>query len=868
MKKTTLATWLFFLCAFHGLPLLNGSSATAATRVLLLVDEDTPGTDALESALSSAGNDVTRRPPPEYTWNGTNPPLDDFDCVVHLNGETFADGLPVSAQQRLEDFVSSGQGGFIGSQWNGFEFEQGRQQEMRNLILQRWLQGNDDNCGECTITYTAVPGQENHPVLEGVPSPFTFFADGHDASVLRNYLSQPPTALMTAPSGGPAVIVREFGEGRVVNFSCAPNYLFQNRTLRDQDIRRLYVNAVAWACEGLALAVDPNEGMISLGLEGGPFDPLSQAYTLTNRKTDESFDYEVAKTQDWISLDGGLGPGEGPLTGTLAPEESATATVIIDEDADALAIGDYSDTISFTNLTSGEGDTTRIIHLRVLDPAALQMVFNGDFELGDFTGWTQQNSGPGQFEINDGTLDPPGPDGPLPPCEGAFNAISTQSGDSTAELIHEVGLLATYDIVTLSWIDRIRNHAGAFQNPDQQFRVQIRNVDDQVLREVFSTNPGDPLFSECTARSFDVSEFAEQTIRIAFVVQSDLGLFNVHVDDVKLVLERSNQPPEADAGADQTVECTSSAGADVTLDGSSSSDPDSTPGTNDDIVQFEWFENFGQASETLLGEGEVLGVALSLGSHAITLRVTDSFGEIDTDEVVADIVDTTAPTISASLDPTTLWPPNHRMMWIDATVSSSDACSTPSVVLTSVTSDEPDNGTGIGDGNTTNDIQDTEIGTADFEFRLRAERAGAFDGRVYTAVYEATDGSGNRAEDEDHVFVPHDRHGVTEPIIADVSEKYTGTTLEWGDVEGALYYNVVRGDLSTITELGNSIDLGLVICIEAESLDTNTVGWEDTEDPAPGQTFFYIVEYFDGWNSSYGTASADKPRWPASGGCE
>jgi hypothetical protein len=52
------------------------SSATiTGKRVLLLVDADTAGTTALVDALTAAGNTVTRRPAPEYTWTGSDPAL-------------------------------------------------------------------------------------------------------------------------------------------------------------------------------------------------------------------------------------------------------------------------------------------------------------------------------------------------------------------------------------------------------------------------------------------------------------------------------------------------------------------------------------------------------------------------------------------------------------------------------------------------------------------------------------------------------------------------------------------------------------------------------------------------------------------------
>ncbi len=71
-------------------------------------------------------------------------------------------------------------------------------------------------------------------------------------------------------------------------------------------------------------------------------------------------------------------------------------------------------------------------------------------------------------------------------------------------------------------------------------------------------------------------------------------------------------------------------------------------------------------------------------------------------------------------------------------------------------SSEPDNSTGKGDGNTTNDIQGAEVGTEDYDISLRAERKGSGSGRIYTVTFEATDDSGNRVTASSNVLVPHD----------------------------------------------------------------------------------------------------------------
>lgn len=197
----------------------------------------------------------------------------------------------------------------------------------------------------------------------------------------------------------------------------------------------------------------------------------------------------------------------------------------------------------------------------------------------------------------------------------------------------------------------------------------------------------------------------------------------------------------ADAGPDQIVEQTSPAGADVILNGSGSTDGQVQP------LTYAW---------TWLG-GSATGinptVTLPLGTTTVTLTVNE--GQFsDTDTVNITVQDTTPPTISVSVSPDTLWPPNHKYVDITANVTVSDICDpSPTVTLVSVKSNEPDDAKGVGDGNTINDI----VIVNHYHFKLRAERDGTGMGRVYTITYLVTDASGNSATTSATVTVPHDR---------------------------------------------------------------------------------------------------------------
>jgi MBG domain-containing protein/thrombospondin type 3 repeat protein len=220
------------------------ASAAVGTgpKILILADADGAATTALGNSLANAGFQVTLRPAPENTWDGTNPALTGFALVIHLDGFTWATPLRPTGQTALTNFVQNG-GGFIAGVWNGYEQTFGSQKGMPELVLQ----GTGANCGQCMITYSAVQGQGSHPVLAGIPSTFTFHADGHDAGAQLPF-ANPSTVLMRVPSGSPAVLVRQVGAGKVVSFSFGPNYGLGGLgvTLLDPNILRLYLNSAIW----------------------------------------------------------------------------------------------------------------------------------------------------------------------------------------------------------------------------------------------------------------------------------------------------------------------------------------------------------------------------------------------------------------------------------------------------------------------------------------------------------------------------------------------------------------------------------------------------------------------------------------------
>ena len=112
------------------------------------------------------------------------------------------------------------------------------------------------------------------------------------------------------------------------------------------------------------------------------------------------------------------------------------------------------------------------------------------------------------------------------------------------------------------------------------------------------------------------------------------------------------------------------------------------------------------------------------------------------------------PTLSVGLTPSVLKKAGHKLVDIAATVNGQACSGTLAVVLTSITSSEPDDAPGPSDGHTVNDIQDATLGTADFNFKLRAEADRNGPGRTYTVTYTGTDVFGTSVEATGTVSVP------------------------------------------------------------------------------------------------------------------
>ncbi|TWT42046.1 HYR domain protein [Phycisphaerae bacterium RAS1] len=141
-----------------------------------------------------------------------------------------------------------------------------------------------------------------------------------------------------------------------------------------------------------------------------------------------------------------------------------------------------------------------------------------------------------------------------------------------------------------------------------------------------------------------------------------------------------------------------------------------------------------------------------VGVTYVLWTATDACGNSTTCTQTVTVEDEQAPVIKCWLATTMLWPPNHDLTPVGLCVHVCDACESGIPPLVTVYSDEDDEEP-TGDGLHSPDARNIAPGT----LRLRRERRGDSDGRVYLIVVQATDSSGNTAMTACTVVVPHSR---------------------------------------------------------------------------------------------------------------
>ncbi len=139
-------------------------------------------------------------------------------------------------------------------------------------------------------------------------------------------------------------------------------------------------------------------------------------------------------------------------------------------------------------------------------------------------------------------------------------------------------------------------------------------------------------------------------------------------------------------------------------------------------------------------DGRALNAPYPVGTTTITWKATDASNNMATCLQTITVNDVEPPVITASLADSCLWPPNHELQDVGLRLAVSDNCTPSSLIAidVKVTSDEKPEVMTEGDGNFSPDAVVTGTGV-NRVVRLRRERMGGGDGRVYLIRITATD---------------------------------------------------------------------------------------------------------------------------------
>lgn len=171
----------------------------------------------------------------------------------------------------------------------------------------------------------------------------------------------------------------------------------------------------------------------------------------------------------------------------------------------------------------------------------VELITNGNFEVGILSGWIVSGGTNGNCIINDGTVDPQGPEVPVEPYSGDFSLLMAPDiFPGSAEIYQDVTIPAVAGSVTLNWTDQINNFHSVFDT-NQEFKVEIRNTNNTLLGTVFSTQPGSPLSGDWVERHVSLSAYRGQTIRLAFILEAGMDYMDVHLDNIGIL--SANPPP-------------------------------------------------------------------------------------------------------------------------------------------------------------------------------------------------------------------------------------------------------------------------------------------------------------------------------------
>jgi endonuclease/exonuclease/phosphatase family metal-dependent hydrolase len=135
------------------------------------------------------------------------------------------------------------------------------------------------------------------------------------------------------------------------------NLVYDSRTASDH-----YSVFAKYFFPALGFVITPTNVFSSTGIPGGLFNPESRLYILSNTNTIPLL-WSAARGATWLTL--------SPSNGILAAGASITITASINSAANNLSVGNYGDTIVWSN-TATRAFLSRGVTLTILDPSSFE----------------------------------------------------------------------------------------------------------------------------------------------------------------------------------------------------------------------------------------------------------------------------------------------------------------------------------------------------------------------------------------------------------------------------------------------------------------------------------------------------------------
>ncbi len=275
------------------------------------------------------------------------------------------------------------------------------------------------------------------------------------------------------------------------------------------------------------LKVTPNDGFVSSGPVGGPFNVTNISYTLQNVGSNAQL-WTATPLVNWLSIST---PGSLIATGT-----TTFLTVSFNTNANLLNTGLYTGTVRFTNVTSGLTQSRPFL-LRVAQPDYFTELFEGGFNL-DYTAFTFTPDGsPGFYSVCRETVtnfftDPTGgnsltlddDDFELIPLSGTNRVLIY--GISRQSLFFNSNGHITFDAGEQDYTESISDH---FTRPRVAALFRDLNLEQggadswlELSNRFVATWDGVPEYGLFNTNRFQIEMFFDGRIRITYL-QMDAG---------------------------------------------------------------------------------------------------------------------------------------------------------------------------------------------------------------------------------------------------------------------------------------------------------------------------------------------------------